>query len=106
MPESLSQESPLAIVGDEDVVTGFSALGFKVYAIKEQPEFKPVLEKVVRQKSAVCLVQENFYLAAQDEINNYKNLPFPVFIPFSKTLKVDLLENIVKDIRLKATGAF
>jgi hypothetical protein len=33
-------------------------------------------------------------------------LAFPVFIPLAKNAKTNLLDNIAKEIRLRATGAF
>lgn len=106
MPEVLSLDNPLVIIGDEDVVLGFVALGFKVYAVKEPQEFNLALDEVVRQKVGVCLVQDNIYNLAQDQINSYRNLALPIFIPFTKSAKTALLDNIVKDIRLRATGTF
>lgn len=106
MPDELFSEKTLAIIGDEDIVLGFKALGFKVYPLKEPLEFKIILEDILKNKTAVCLVQDNIYSFAQDEINNYRSLPLPIFIPFAKTAPTDLLDKIIKDIRLKATGAF
>ena len=104
MPEKPPLEGSLAIIGDEDIVLGFQALGFRIYPVSQLQESKAALEEIVQQACAVCLVQDNIYLAAQEEINNYKNLPFPVFIPFSKSQEKGLLETMVKDIRLRATG--
>ena len=104
MPEGLSVNKSLAIIGDEDTILGFRALGFMVYPTAELQESKVALDEIVQEKCAVCLVQENIYLALQEEINKYKNLPLPIFIPFGKTGRADLLEKMVKDIRLRATG--
>ena len=104
MPESISLEKPLVIIGDEDVVVGFQALGFKAYTLKEPQEFRAVLDEIVNQKAAVCLVQDNLYRGQEDQLNSYKNLPLPIFIPFTKDAKNALLESIIKDIRLRATG--
>lgn len=105
MLEALSRELPLAIIGEEDVVLGFKPLGFSVYVVEEQRQVESIIEEVIRQKNAVCLMQDNIYRAAQDLINNYKNLPLPVFIPFSKGARTDLLDNILRDIRIRAIGA-
>lgn len=104
--EKKSIQNPLAIMGEEDVVAGFSGLGFKVYAIKEKEQLAALLEEVVKQDNLVCLVQDNIYQAIEGLIDTYKNLPFPIFIPFSKNLTFDLLQERIKNIRIKATGAF
>lgn len=104
MPKDLSLENPLVVIGDEDVVMGFGALGFKVYGLKRQEEFNLVLEEIL-PRCAICLVEDKFYSALKDRLDDYRNLAFPVFIPFSKDTKPDLLNNIIKDIQIKATGA-
>jgi len=106
MPENIPQVEPLVIIGDEDLVLGFQALGFKVYSIKEKSEIKAVLEEIVSKKSLLCLVQDNIYRAAEGEINNYRALLQPIFVPFAKNEKAALVDDLVKDIKLRATGAF
>jgi len=106
MPEETLLDKGLVVIGDEDAILGFKALGFKVYSLKERGEFDAVLAEVVDKKDAVCLVQEDIYLAAKDQINNYRDLPIPIFIPFAKNAGMSLLERMVKDIRLRATGTF
>ena len=102
----MPSDNPLAIVGDEDIILGFTALGFKAYPIKEAAEFRGIAEEIVRSNAAICLVQDNIYTLAVSEINNYKSLALPIFIPFSRDAKTDLLDSITREIRLKATGAF
>jgi vacuolar-type H+-ATPase subunit F/Vma7 len=106
MPEELSLDNPLAIVGEEDIVSGFRGLGFKVYVVNEQQALKSILPEIIENKIGICLVQDEIYSAGENEINSYKNLALPVFIPFSKTIQTDLLDGIIKKIRLRATGAF
>lgn len=106
MSDELNQKGFLAVIGDEDAILGFKAFGFMAYPLKEPAEFKAILEEALSDKAAIFLVQEDIYNLVLDEINSYKNLPSPIFIPFSKTLGGILLNNIIKDIRLRATGAF
>lgn len=104
MPEELYSKEPLAIIGEEDIVIGFRALGFKTYAVTQEEQFKTALDEAINKKPAICLIQDNIYCALEDEINSYRNLPIPIFIPFGKDGSISLVETIVKDIRLKATG--
>ncbi len=106
MQSTVDKENALVIIGEEDVVLGFSSMGFKVYALKELNEFKSILDEVINTKAGICLIQDYIYSAYQEHINNYKKLPLPVFIPFSRTAQTGLLDKIVKDIRIRATGAF
>ena len=106
MPEELLLDNPLAVIGDEDLVLGFRALGFRAYVVKETQTFKTILAEIIQNKTGICLVQEDVYIRYREDIDNYRNLSFPIFIPFSKTAQTGLLDSMVKAIRLKATGAF
>ena len=101
-----SLENSFAIIGDEDLVMGFSAFGFKTYVPKDREDFSQILEEVVRKKSAICLVQDDIYRQQEAQINSFKHLAIPSFIPFSKEGHLDLMDEIIKNIRIKATGAF
>jgi len=104
MPDEMKLENALAIVGDEDIVLGFRALGFRVYAVKEPGEVKTILGELIENKTGVCLMQDNLYLSAQDVIEEHVDRPLPVVIPFSKDGAMDKLDRLVADIRLRATG--
>lgn len=106
MPEAAVSKKPLVIIGNEDIVVGFESLGFKAYPAKEKQECKHAVAEVVEDKAMVCLLQEELYPLVKDEINACKNAPLPVFIPFTKEKVGTLLDTIIKDIRLRATGAF
>ena len=95
---------PLAIFGSEAVILGFKALGFHIYPVNDATEFKAVLPAAVEQGAVVCLVEESLYQGSLFEIGRYRNLPWPIFIPFARDGKTDLLDKLVKEIRLKATG--
>jgi len=105
MPDEFLLDNPLAIVGDEDAVLGFQGLGFKIYSVTDSMGFKAALDDIIENKVGICLVQDNIYRAGQEHIDTFKNLAFPIFIPFSKTAQNNLLQNLVRDIRLRATGA-
>lgn len=106
MPEEKLLENPFVIIGDEGMVSGYRALGFKVITLNDRNDFKSALEETMRSKAAVCLVQDDIYESQKKEIDNYKNIPLPVFIPLAaKDSEKDLLKDMVRDIRIKATGA-
>lgn len=105
MPDEILLENVLAIIADEDVAAGFKALGFRVYPLKDSQSKTQPLTEAVNDRAAICLVQDDIYRSCQDFIDSYRSSAFPIFIPFSKSAKNDLLEGMIKDIRLKATGA-
>lgn len=104
LEESLGKS--LVIIGEEDAVLGFQALGFKVYALRDPADLRFTLEEAVNQKAAVCLVQDNIYKSQAGQINEYRDLALPIFIPFTKDTQNDLLNEIIKNIRMRATGTF
>ena len=106
MPE-VSSGNPFAVIAAEDIVLGFKALGFKVYGVKkEATDLVAVLEEIIKQGTAVCLMQEDIYAKLEEQIKSYAKQPLPVFIPFSKGRDMSLLDKVVKDIRIRATGAW
>lgn len=106
MPENITLENPIAIIGGEDIVLGFKALGLKAYPLKANEDFKIIFDKITEENLSICLVQENIYLANIDYINNYRHLALPIILPFSKDAKANLIDKLIRGIRLKATGRF
>ena len=106
MPEGATFNKPFVVIGEEDVISGFQALGFRVYAVKENETDETVLAEALAPDTAICLVQDNIYQSAKEEIDKYRTLPLPVFIPFGKDAGMSLLESLVKDVRLRAIGTF
>jgi vacuolar-type H+-ATPase subunit F/Vma7 len=104
MPEESAIDNAIAIVGDEDIVIGFKAMGFKVYPVRVPQDALGALEEVVGSKNAVCLVQDDIYQSTVEQINLYKTLPLPVFIPFSRKAQENLLQDMVREIKLRASG--
>jgi len=105
LKETVSGNS-LVIVGEEDVVLGFKALGFSVRALDEHAQLNSLLQEIVSEGCAVCLIQEDVYRSAKASLDAYRSLPLPVFLPFNKGGAAALLESIIRDIRLRATGTF
>ncbi len=99
-------EKAFAIIADEDIALGFKALGFEIYSVSNPEEVKAALYKVVTKKNAVCLVQDNIYQEQREIIESYKDVLLPIFVPFSKDSKADLLETLLRDIRRRVTGTF
>jgi V/A-type H+-transporting ATPase subunit F len=106
MPKEDTLTNSLAIVGNEDLVLGFRALGFKVYPAQNKEQVEEALAESANQGCAVCLVQEELYSLAKESIDSFRDSPSPIFIPFAKDYRTELLDRIVRDIRLRATGKF
>ena len=85
---------------------GLQVLGFKAYAVSSKEEILTALEEIARAHCALCLVQENVYSLAKEQFDAYKSQPLPVCITFSKDGNMELLEGLLRETKLKATGAF
>jgi vacuolar-type H+-ATPase subunit F/Vma7 len=104
MPEEIFNHK-IAVAAEEDLAMGFAALGFSIYPLKAPEDFKSIVDKLIKENIAICLVQDDAYNANIEKINSYRQLSLPIFVPFSKDADKILLDDILKDIRLKATGA-
>ncbi len=106
---SMSEEkvliNPISIIGDENLVEGFKALGFKTYPVKDADSCRQAVRDAAAGEAAICLLQDNFYSLVKDDIADYNKAALSIFIPFSKGADTSLLDNMVKEIRLRATGA-
>lgn len=104
MPDEAKLHDAFTVIGSEDIAAGFKALGFKTYSAKERGELEPILRTVFESKAGICLIQDELYLKVQDIIDSYKSSTFPIIIPFSKDGEAGELDNLVREIRLRATG--
>lgn len=105
MPEEKILNNPISIIGDETIAESFKALGFKAYPVKDADSLRQAVKDVTAGEAAICLLQDNFYSLVKDEIAGYNKTALSIFIPFSKGTDTALLDNMLKDIRLRATGA-
>ncbi len=104
MPED-KERKPLAVLGMDSDVSGFRAFGFAVYSLSGITGLPGMLEEIAASGAAVCLVEEGIFRAATAEFDKYRKEPLPVFLPFSAAGGEGVLEQMIKEIRLKATGA-
>ncbi|MFA5319711.1 MAG: V-type ATP synthase subunit F [Candidatus Omnitrophota bacterium] len=98
-------QKPLAILGREGNISGFRAFGFQVYPLPDISGLAVLLESIAASGAAVCLVEEEIFRGARQEFEKYRKDPLPVFLPFSASGGEGVLEEMIKEIRLKATGA-
>jgi len=104
MPDQKNVEPALAIIGNEELVEGFRALGFSVYPAVRQQEIEAALQEVVRKGCAVCLIETKAFGLVKEQLALFETRTMPVFIPFSKDSGVSALQDAVREIRLRATG--
>jgi len=96
------KENPIAILGEEDVVLGFKALGFRVYIFIEETR---LFEELLAENILICLVQDKFYKKIADWLRE-KKLNFPILLSFSFPKRIGFLEEKISEIKLKAIGRY
>lgn len=96
----------VAIVGENDTVAGFRALGLEVFPASESEHAKQILETLIRQDFAVIYITEQIASGIMDYINKLKTgiLPAVILIPGNKGSMGIAMAEIKKAVE-KAVGA-
>jgi len=96
----------IAAVGDADLLFGLRALGVQVFSPREINEARRVLQRMDKEKFALCLVHQDWLQALSEEARSFGKRFGPVIVGFSdyRTL-ADTVETMVKEMAVKATGS-
>lgn len=72
----------VAVIGGNDTIMGFKALGLDVFAADKAEEAKKVLKKITGPESnyAIIYISENLAVGLEKEINKFKDEPMPAII--------------------------
>ena len=96
----------VAIIGEEDLVLAFRALGIKVFSPRDSEEARQILKKVEKQGYAVCFLHEVFFESLEDERAAMSQKYYPVVVGYSDYRKItDYLEKVMKEMAVRATGS-
>lgn len=72
----------IAVIGSNDTVIGFGALGLQTFPVTDKNEALACLKKLTRESEdyAIIYIEENLAEAVQSEIERYKDSPAPAII--------------------------
>jgi V/A-type H+-transporting ATPase subunit F len=72
----------IAVLGEKDSVTGFSALGLDAFPVMDEDEARRVFHRITRDKDtyAIIYVTETFYLHLAEDIEKLKDRVTPAVI--------------------------
>lgn len=70
----------IAVMGDEDSIYGFGALGFVTYPVNERYVAIKLLERLVSENYAIIYITEALEAQIEDEILAYRTLKLPAII--------------------------
>ncbi len=104
MPDKIIENHNFAIIGREEAVISFKAIGFDTYPIINDKSVRDAIKEIVSKAIKICLVEESFFVDNKDLFIDFKEKTFPIFVPFSVKESKGSMEELVKEIRLKATG--
>lgn len=73
----------VGVIGDQDSVLGFMALGIDVFPAHDSEEIKHTINKLATQDYAIIYITETASLLAKDTIKKYKDKSLPAIIVIS-----------------------
>jgi len=99
-------ESKIAIIGDKDLVEGFTAAGFQVFSPEdEKEEIVSALNEVVRNDFSICFILERFALKVKEQIRELGSKTYPAIIILPDYRNdFGLNAEFLKEIIVRATG--
>ncbi|MFI3173794.1 MAG: V-type ATP synthase subunit F [Bacillota bacterium] len=98
--------SKVGIIGDQDSIMGFLALGIDLFPAYEADDIKKTIHKMAQRDYAIIYITEDASLLAGESLARYKDLPLPavIVIPGSSGSK-GLGMNEVRESAKRAIGA-
>lgn len=100
------EQKNVAVIGEQDMVFAFRALGFKTYSPRHLDEAREILNGLEKDNIALCFLHQSYFLPLQEEREALGKEFVPVVVGFSDYSKItDHLENMMKEMAVKATGS-
>ena len=96
----------IAVLGDQDSVLGFQALGLDVYPAETVEEARPILHRLARENTAIIYLTEQLAKDLSAEIARYKDAVTPavILIP-GKSGSLGLGQSALRSAVERAVGA-
>lgn len=71
----------IAVMGDQDSIYGYGALGLDTYPVKDTNEAASTLKSLAEGHYAVIYITESLQAVLEEEIDRYAMEPLPAIIP-------------------------
>jgi V/A-type H+-transporting ATPase subunit F len=71
----------IGVIGENDAVLGFKALGFSVYPVENMQQAAKTLHELAEDNYAVIYITEQTAANILNDINEYREERFPAIIP-------------------------
>ncbi|MFH1451340.1 MAG: V-type ATP synthase subunit F [bacterium] len=71
----------IAILGNQETILGFKALGVDVFGVREEKEAEKVLENIYGKKEyAVLIITEDWFLKLNEKLKSFSKEPLPALV--------------------------
>jgi vacuolar-type H+-ATPase subunit F/Vma7 len=95
----------IAVIGDEDFISGFKTLGCALYLVDEKIDVRVVFSKVIEANFLSIFILESYALKITDLIEEYGQKSHPLIIPMPDFRKdLSLSDNLLSRLTIKAVG--
>ena len=100
------EKTRVAAIGPQDAVFALGVLGIKAYSPRDLDEAREILSSLERDNIALCFLHQSYFETLQEEREALGKKFVPVVVGFSDYRKItDHLENMMKEMAVKATGS-
>lgn len=99
-------ESKIAIIGDKDLVEGFTAAGFQAFFPADvKSEIASALDEVVLNDFSLCFILERFALKVREQIRELGQKTYPAIVVLPDYREdFGLTAEFLKEVIVRATG--
>jgi V/A-type H+-transporting ATPase subunit F len=96
----------VAVIGEKDTLFAFRALGIKTFSPRDVDEAREILKGLKPEKIALCFMHQRLLEPLREEREALGKKFIPVVVGFSDYRRItDHLENMMKEMAVKATGS-
>lgn len=95
----------IAVIGDQDFISGFKTLGCTLYFVDEKTDLRDVFSKVMEANFLCIFILESYALKIMDLTEEYSQKSHPLIIPIPDFRKdLSLSDNLLSRLTIKAVG--
>jgi vacuolar-type H+-ATPase subunit F/Vma7 len=95
----------IAVIGDRDFISGFSALGCILYPVDEKTDLRSLFTEVIEANFFCIFILESYALKIMDLLTQYQEQSHPLIIPLADFRKgLSLSDNLLSRLTIKAVG--
>lgn len=77
----MSEQAKLAVIGDQDSIMVFQALGVRTVYANAAKDIEKAIHALAKEETAVIYITEQAAALVPEAIEMYKTEPFPAIIP-------------------------